>query len=104
VIATSGGTGSDGESGNPALNEAGIAEDALGLWSYDVTCGQIAEHPDIIVPTATELAEELNSPLGKQAAIDAIAENLPAACEGVSSDYSPGEDAFSAAEAEVGGY
>jgi len=80
-----------------------VQVDAVGLWSYSVTCGQIRDHPDIIRPTAVELSEELNSPLGKDAAIDAIADSLPRACDGVSPDYSPGQDAFDMAENEVGG-
>ena len=103
IVSSGGGDGGGGSSGNDALREAGVEVDTLGLWSYHVTCGQITDYPDIVRPTATELAEELNSPVGKQAAIDAIAENLPLACEGVSPDYEPGEDAFDAAEDELGG-
>jgi hypothetical protein len=90
-------------SASDSLREAGITVDSGGFWIFDVTCAQIKKYPGIIQPMAVESAEELNTPLGKQAAIDAIARDLPIACQGVSPDYQPENDAFNMAEQETGG-
>jgi hypothetical protein len=95
--------GSTSDDGIEQLQDVGVPADQPFGWAYSTTCAQFEETgPEGKRALAVELSDEVNSPLGNAAAVDALLQTIPDTCAGAAPEFEPGGDAVVEAEYTTG--